>query len=288
VLVAPDERRRSFFRVAGAATRAYRAVLPDERAAPYLRPVATLHVLAEALRGKRGPVDISAISAKIEALLDEKIEGVAITAPIIEGDEPSDGRIDLSAIDFEKLAKLFANRPRTAAERLRSEAETKARDMAARNPTRVHLVEKLEKLVEDYNLGTLGVEAFFAALKKLIAEMDEEERSAAREGLTEEEKAIFDILTKPEPKLTKAQEADVKKVARELLMKLQDQLNVFDWRARQQTRAAVQTTIRFTLNELPQEPYPEPLWNEKVEAVWSFIFARQAAAPATVGQPRLS
>ena len=39
-------------------------------------------------------------------------------------------------------------------------SEAKARDMAARNPTRVHLVEKLEKLIEDYNLGTLGVEAF--------------------------------------------------------------------------------------------------------------------------------
>jgi type I restriction enzyme, R subunit len=76
-LVAPDERRRGFFRVAGAATRAYRALLPDDRAAPYLKPVATLHVLAEALRGKLGPVDISAVSAKIEALLDEKIEGVA-------------------------------------------------------------------------------------------------------------------------------------------------------------------------------------------------------------------
>jgi type I restriction enzyme R subunit len=272
MLVAPDERRRSFFRVAGASTRAYRALLPDERAAPYLRLVATLHVVAEALRGKRGPVDISAISAKIEALLDEKIEGVAITSPIIEGDEPGDGRIDLSAIDFEKLAKLFANRPRTAAEKLRSEAETKARDMAERNPTRVHLVEKLEKLVEEYNLGTLGVEAFFEALKKLIAEMEEEERRAVREGLTEEELAIFDLLTKPEPKLTKAQEAEVKKIARELLMKLQNQLNVLDWRARQQTRAAVQTTIRFTLNELPEDPYPQSLWDTKVEAVWACVF----------------
>ena len=73
--------------------------------------MATLHVLAEALRGKLGPVDISAVSAKIEALLDEKIEGVAITAPIIEGDEPA-GRVNLSSIDFEKLATLFAGRPR--------------------------------------------------------------------------------------------------------------------------------------------------------------------------------
>ena len=145
-LVAPDERRRAFFRVAGVATRAYKALLPDDRAAPYLRPVATLHVLSEALRGKLGPVDISAVSAKIEALLDEKIEGVAITAPIIEGDEPS-GRVDLSSIDFEKLAKLFRQRPRTAAEKLREQTEAKAHEMVARNPTRIHLIEKLEKLV---------------------------------------------------------------------------------------------------------------------------------------------
>jgi type I restriction enzyme R subunit len=259
--------------------RAYKALLPDTRAAPYLRPIATLHVLMEATRGKLGPVDISAISAKIEALLDEKIEGVAIAAPIIEGDEAG-SRVDLSAIDFEKLAKMFASRPRTAAEKLRSEAETKAREMVARNPTRVHLVEKLEKLVEDYNLGTVDVEAFFEALKALVAEMEEEERRAAREGLTEDELAVFDLLTRPKPKLSKAQETAVKKVARDLLSKLQDQLTVHEWQTWQQTRAAVLHTIRFTLNELPEEPYPEPLWNEKVDAVWAFIFARRQAAAA--------
>lgn len=152
--------------------------------------------------------------------------------------------------------------------------------MAARNPTRVHLVEKLEKLVEQYNLGTLGVEAFFEALKALVAEMDEEERRAAREKLTEDELAVFDLLTKPKPTLSKAQETAVKKIARELLEKLQEHLSVEDWRAKQQTRASVQTTIRFTLNELPEEPYPEPLWNEKVDAVWSFIFSRKQPARA--------
>ena len=199
-LIAPDDRRRGFFRAVSATVRAYKALLPDERAAPYLKPVATLHVVAEAIRGRLGPVDISAVSAKVEALLDEKVEGVAITAPIIEGDAAG-GRVDLSAIDFEKLAaKLFADRPRTAAEQLRSKMETKAREMADRNPTRVHLVEKLEKLVEAYNLGTVQVEAFFEALKALTAEMDEEERRAARENLSEDELAIFDLLTKPEPK----------------------------------------------------------------------------------------
>jgi type I restriction enzyme R subunit len=36
-------------------------------------------------------------------------------------------------------------------------------------------------------------------LMKLAEDLTEEERETTREGLTEEEKAVFDILTKPEP-----------------------------------------------------------------------------------------
>ena len=275
-LIAPDERRRDFLRKAGVTARAYKALLPDDRATPYLRPVAVLHVIAEAIRGKLGPVDISALSAQIEALLDERVEGVAITAPIIPGDDRG-GRVDLSTIDFEKLAKLFQTKPKTANEQMRAAAESKARDLASSNPTRVHLVEKLEKLVEAYNLGTVDAEAFFEALKRMIAEMEEEERRAAREGLTEEELTIFDLLTRPEPKLTKPQEAEVKRVARELLQKLQ-QLRGSFWRQNVQTRAAVQSEIKVKLNELPEEPYPQALWEEKVEAVWHFVYQQAAAA----------
>lgn len=269
-LIAPDERRREFLRRAGAAARAYKALLPDERATPFLRRVAVLHILAEAIRAKLGPVDISAIAARIEALLDEKVEGVAITAPILPGDD-REGRVDLSDIDFEKLAKLFQQKPKTASEQLRSAAAETARDMAMRNPTRAHLVEKLEKLVETYNLGTLDIEAFFEALKQLIAQMEDEERRAAREGLTEDQLAIFDLLTRPEPKLTKAQEAAVKMVARELLERLKT-LRVAHWRLKQQTRSAVHSEIRIKLNDLPEEPYPQELWDQKVEAVWQFVF----------------
>ena len=71
----------------------------------------------------------------------------------------------------------------------------------------------------------------------------------------------------------------MKKVARDLLEKLQEQLAVDELQTKQQTRATVQTTIRFTLNDLPEDPYPEPVWNEKVDAVWAFISrgGRQAA-----------
>jgi type I restriction enzyme R subunit len=279
VLIAPDERRREFLRKEGAAARAYKALLPDERATPFLKPVAVLHIVAEAIRAILGPVDISAIVEKIEALLDERVEGVTITAPILDGDERG-SRVDLTDIDFEKLAKLFQAKPRTANEQMKSKAQAKVQKLVQDNPTRVHLVEKLEALVEEYNLGTLDAEAFFAALKTLIAQMEDEERRAAREGLSEEELAVFDLLTRPEPKLTKAQEADVKKVARQLLEKLQA-LRVEHWRQNWQTRAAVQSEIRVVLNELPEEPYPQEVWDGKVEAVWQFVYAHGAGSRAS-------
>jgi len=53
--------------------------------------------------------------------------------------------------------------------------------------------------------------------------------------LTEEELALFDLLTKPDPKLTKKQEVEVKKVAQGLLTKLKREKLVLDWRKKQQT-----------------------------------------------------
>lgn len=273
VLVAPDERRREFLRLTGAVTKAYKALLPDERAAPFLKPVAVFHTLSDAVRAKLGPVDLSAISDRIAEIIDERLEGVAILTPIVEGDTP-EGRVDLSGVDFEALAKLFERSPKVAAERLRESAEVATRKMAERNPTRVQLVERLEKLVAEYNAGTIDAERFFEALKDFVRGLNEEEQRAAREGLSEDELAIFDLLTNPEPKLTKTQEQEVKLVARQLLEKLHEVVDAIDWVRGQETRGAVWTTIRQRLNELPEEPYPEALWNAKVEQVWDFVLRR--------------
>jgi type I restriction enzyme R subunit len=275
MLVAPDERRKEFGQLASAVTKAYKAVLPDERAAPYLKPVALFHMLADAVRAKLGPVDISAIQAKIAELLDEKLEGVAILTPIVEG-AGAEGRIDLSGIDFDKLAKLFETSPKVAAERAREEAMGKVKKMAEANPIRVDLVEKLEKLVAEYNAGSIDAEKFFKALKEFVAGLSEEEQRATREGLTEEELAIFDLLTTPEPKLTKAEETEVKHVARALLTKLHELVAGVNWLRGQETRGAVWSEIRTRLNELPQDPYPDTLWNAKVSQVWDFVTRRYA------------
>lgn len=274
-LIGPDEVRQEFFRLTGNVIKAYKALLPDERAAPYLRPVAIVHTLAEAVRAKLGPVDISAVQARIAELLDEKIEGVAILAPIVTGDT-AEGRVDLSGIDFDKLAKLFEVSPKLATETLREEAEDTARKLANENPTRVHLIERLESLIAEYNSGAIDVERLFEQLKAFIGEMTEEEHRAAREGLSQAELALYDLLTTPEPKLSSAQEREVKLIAKRLLEKLTEAVATVDWLRSQETRGQVRHQIKLALNDLPQEPYPDDLWQAKVERVWEFVTQRYA------------
>ncbi|UOK69357.1 type I restriction enzyme endonuclease domain-containing protein [Ancylobacter polymorphus] len=158
----------------------------------------------------------------------------------------------------------------------KEEAEGKTRKMAEANPPRIDLVEKLEKLVAEYKAGSIDTERFFEALKGFVADLDEEEQRDAREGLNEEELAIFDLLTTPEPKLTQAQEVEVKRVARELLTKLDGLVKTIDWVRGQETRSAVFSEIRVRLNELPDEPYPQALWDAKVTQVWDFVLRRYA------------
>jgi type I restriction enzyme R subunit len=102
-----------------------------------------------------------------------------------------------------------------------------------------------QKLIDEYNAGSRNIEAFFAGLKDFTAELTVEEQRGMAEGLTEEELALFDILTRPEPVLTKTEEAEVKKVCRELLETLRREKLVLDWREKQQAKAAVMQTLKI-------------------------------------------
>lgn len=78
----------------------------------------------------------------------------------------------------------------------------------------------------------------------------------------------------PDPKLGKAQEQEVKRVARQLLERLHELVEAIDWVRGQETRGAVWSEIRLRLNKLPEEPYPQKLWDAKVGQVWDFVLRR--------------
>ena len=49
-------------------------------------------------------------------------------------------------------------------------------------------------MIEEYNKGSQDIEEFLARLRTFVRELDDEEKRNIREGLSEEELALFDIL----------------------------------------------------------------------------------------------
>jgi type I restriction enzyme R subunit len=220
---------------------------------------------------------VSGVLDKIEELLDESIIGHAIRAPIRD-DGDFAGLFDLRAIDFDKLSAAFQKgRKKVQAQALRAEVERKLTEMVRRNPTRADLLEKFQAMIAEYNAGSATVEQLFQQLLDFIRTMSAEDQRAAREGLNEEELAIFDLLTKPEPKLTKAQEIAVKKIAKELLAKLKREKLILDWRLKEEAKAGVREAIREELDALP-EVYERRIWEEKVERAFQYVYERYPGA----------
>ncbi len=97
------------------------------------------------------------------------------------------------------------------------------------------------------------------------------EREVGQKQLSEEELALFDILTKPEIDMTAKESEEVKKVARMLLQTLKGAKLVLDWRKKQRTRADVYTTVKAVLDELPRAYTPE-LYNQKCNTVYQHVY----------------
>ena len=180
--------------------------------------------------------------------------------------------------DFGALQDKFAQgHKRTEAEKLKRLIEGKLVQMVAANASRVDLAEKFQVLIDAYNAGSQNIEAFFAELKDFAQALSAEEQRGIAEGLTEEELAIFDILTKPEPVLTKAEEAEVKKVCRELLATLKREKLVLDWREKQQAKAGVMQALRMEMRRLPAQ-YTKDIRAEKMARAYAHVYDHYAGA----------
>jgi type I restriction enzyme R subunit len=272
-LLVDGDIRTGFLAAARQARKIFKALLPDPAAAAHQSTVAAIRVLAERIADvSRSPhADLDQISDAVDALLDRSVgaEEYVIRAAA-EGSEP-DALIDLSQIDFGSLAASFAGRKRAETDRLAALLKQRATAAATRNPTRYDLVERIEELIAEYNAGSLNIDEYLKRLIELSKTLNDEEQRVVAEGLSEEELAIFDLLTKPEPVLTDTEREAVKASAKHLLAHLHDKL-VLDWRRKAATTAEVRTTILDVLDaELPADPYPPEVFDAKVQAVFDHI-----------------
>jgi len=194
------------------------------------------------------------------------------------------GPIDISKLDLKQITKEFYREERTTPpgpelypslspelEKLRGEVNSALAKMVRLNKTRIDYFQVFQQMSKWYNEGIIDKEEFFHQLISLAQGLKWEDSRKIREGLTEEELAVFDLITKPNMKLTKKEKATVKKVAKDLLETLKNEKLVIDWRKFQATRASVRVAIKDALQRLPDK-YTDDIFQKKVDVVYQHIF----------------
>lgn len=266
-ILTSEQRKLKFLSLSRNALQIFNAILPDPNVTKFTKDIKVLKVLASRVRAITGErIDIKDTSEAVKELLDKSIDAIAR----YEISDPEELK-DLSKINFEKIkAVIDRNKKHIAAERLKQKIKNKLNEMVKMNPLRLTFAEKFQKLIDEYNEGAKRVEEFFEELIDFAKKLNKEEKRGLSEQLTEEELAVFDLLLQPDLK-GKAIER-IKKIAKELLLKLKSEKLVLDWRKKQQTRADVLVTIKNLLFEELPESYETKDCNERCDLVYRHIY----------------
>jgi len=246
----------------------YKAILPDMQANKFRIYYELFSTIQNKIKSLDPEVDISEVKAKIEDLFDRSI---SIKDYFAGKSIYQNKRVDLRQIDFEKIRKRFVeNKKNIETERLKNAVNRKINLMVILNKSRKELLERFQKLIEDYNSGAINVELFFKELMDLAKELNEEEKRHIKKGLSEEELALFDLIDKPD--LKEKEEKQVKLAVKELLGKLKKEKLVLDWRKKQQARASVLVTIEEILDKNLPESYHKEIFQDKCQQVYQHIY----------------
>ena len=209
----------------------------------------------------------------LDRLLDESV--------VREGDLDGEGakiteykQIDLAKLDIEKLKEEFPKKEHKniAYNNLKELMAIKLKQMMAANATRGKFLEKFEAIIEEYNNGSKTLEEKYDELLGLYGEMNEEDARAVKEGLSEKELEIFDLLKKD--KLTKKEKSEVKQASIALVQKLQEkkeELFKEPWYKEKQQIEKVEAEIRNVLNKTLPNSYDRDVFMMKNQKVFEHI-----------------
>jgi type I restriction enzyme R subunit len=270
-LLRTDEVTDSFLGQANDVARLYKAVMPDP-VIPLLAPRAqVIAELAKAVRAQKDPVNITEVMGKISEVLDKSIVTEAQKKPGAEAKT-----IDLSKIDFDVLERKFTKtqNKNIEAQQLRALIERKLDNLIRLNASRYDFLDRFQKMIEAYNSGALSIEQLFAELVTFTKDLNEEEQRHLRENISEEELAVFDILTRPGPDLTPHEIESIKKVCKDLLAKLKTEKLVLAWRTKRTTRAAVRVEIEKMLDSGLPEKYTTELFEQKCGVLFQHVLEK--------------
>src|SRR6266699_2970842 len=252
LLVVSDEIKKKYLSLANAVAKLYKAILPYLTATAFSGIVALFVVIAREILSLTPGSDISEIMGGVEQLLDISVatKDYIIREPGISYDTQT--LIDLNQIDFDALQAQFKTKHKHIEfEKLRGAVELKLKRMVRLNKSRTDYYERFQRLIDAYNADSENVDLHLHELMAFTRNLNQEDQRHISEQLSEEELAMFDLLTRPNTVLSEQEKAEVKKVARTLLETLKREKLVLDWRKKQQAKADVQVTIDQMLDSLP-------------------------------------
>ena len=247
-----DETKVKFQLLARAVFKKFKALQPDKVLYKYAPRKNAIDVIYIAIESNIESADVSDIMKKIQLVVDESIVNM-----LSEPTHDMGKIIDLSGLNFELLEKHFLNTANKNAtvQSLKSKIESQLGSMVARNPLRVDFYQRYLEIIDEYNRGkdSVTIEETFKKLIEFVNALSAEEADTKREGLTEEQKAIFDLLRKPA--LSETDKKKIKEISIELLEELKkDKLKPDQWADKSVTAAAVFNLVSKKLFE--SMPYP--------------------------------
>ena len=264
-ILVDDKTKQDYLQRARNVFKLYRAILPDAAANEFSGICTLIHRIAQKIKNLIAPADTSDVMEEIEDLLDHSIIPTGFTI-----DEDSETH-DLSQIDFDQLRERYRTQHKhIEAQRLRGAINRQLSEMVRLNRTRMDYQERFEQIIAEYNAAR-DVDVWFEQLIAFTEELNEEEQRTIAEQLTEEQLAVFDLLTRSALELTEAERDKVKAISKQLLETLKEGKLVLDWRKRQQSRAVVKLTVLQILREL-RECYTQEMYDQKREAVYQHIY----------------
>lgn len=279
-LLASDEQRKSFNVYENTISSLYEACKPEVLSQKKGRVVAAFQYLRGVMDSIVEQADIDSAVRRIEALLDASVvvdNAEAFSAKEFEAQYKIVQRgktWDLSKVNVEQLREEFKKAPfkNIQIADLQAFLQRKLVEMLAQNATRVDFVQRLQKAIDAYNSGATSTENYYEELAAFAQELKEEAERHIREGLTEDELELFDLLKKDA--LTQEETQKVKLAAKHLLNRLlegQPKVLVQNWYNDNQTREHVRSKIEEVLDQDLPATYDRMIFKQKCDNVYELI-----------------
>jgi type I restriction enzyme R subunit len=275
-LYSSDEAKRRFEIMAREVFARFKALLMEPSAFAHAERHDDVEAIYKKLEERRDVADVTELVKALHRIVNEAIRAAG------PGEDQAEGlMIDLSQIDLERLREEFAKAPRknAALHDVRELVERKLARMLNNNPERMDFCRRYQEIVADYNQekDRATVEQTFAALVALAEGLDEEQRWAVAEGLTEGELALFDLLAREN--LSKAGRERLKQASKLLLARLHELLSQLgQWTRNAQTQAEVESSILDWLYEaLPHPPFTDEETTSLAHTVYDFVWHQSEA-----------